>query len=160
MKQLNQMDKDFGYKPRLNVVEFLGGIDQKKENQMKQERLNKLQRASEKRFTLKVKRKKKSTLKVGEPTDEQLWKQMEKILDSPKAKSGMKHFSTMTAEEAEVLSDKREIRDGFCQTDNLISEEMQVNTIKRQTGVDQQTQIMEEDPDLVNFDEVLEGQSR
>lgn len=94
-----------------------------------------------------------SELGVGKkPKPQDLATEINKILDSPKAKRGKQHFSSMTEEFIEILNDKKEVAIASCQTENLISKAVHTNGLQKNIGLDQSTQIMERDPFLFDFD--------
>ena len=108
---------------------------------------NNLGKKTRTRMRKKNRKKKPTEMKTAD-----IWQEVERILDSPRAKEGKTHISTMTEELVEILSDKREVLDQSCQTQNLMSRPMKRSFKRNGNGVDKYTQIEEGELLLIDFD--------
>jgi hypothetical protein len=154
-KQFKEFDTKFG-RSQLNIIELqVNEASQKKVPLKKEKKLIKQKKKQLNKISSKVKIKKinKSPLIL---TEKNLWKEMNKILESPKAKPGMKHFSFMTEERIEILTDKKEMFNQNTQTQNFISmsKTSKKNAVKK--GVDAETQIEENEVELIDIDKEIE----
>lgn len=154
-KQFKEFDEKFG-RNQVNIIELQVNEESKNKIAVKKDKkIIKQKEKSSNKFSNKIKMKKinKNALIL---TEKNLWKEMNKILESPKAKPGMKHFSLMTDERIEILTDKKEMFNQNTQTQNFISMSKTSKKDAIKKGVDAQTQIEENEVELTDIDKEIE----